>query len=295
MQQDFFQIVDSALVNSLRTVNVASVPQRSPFRYPGGKTWFVPAFRQWMQSLPTKPRLLIEPFAGGATIALTAVCENWVDSALLVELDPDVAAVWQVVEEGDAIVLAERILAFDLTYENVQTELSREAESTLDRAFRTILKNRTFHGGILAPGSGLIKAGEAGKGLASRWYPETLAKRFTALHQVRHRLSVKCGDCFPVFKQYQNDSQATFFVDPPYTAGGKSAGKRLYAYFELNHQKLFEQCSKLAGDFVMTYDNAQEVKDLVAQHALVSRLIPMKNTHHAPMTELVIGRDLSWL
>ena len=24
-----------------RVVNVASVPQRSPFRYPGGKTWLV--------------------------------------------------------------------------------------------------------------------------------------------------------------------------------------------------------------------------------------------------------------
>lgn len=28
--------------NDLRVVNVASVPQRSPFRYPGGKTWLVP-------------------------------------------------------------------------------------------------------------------------------------------------------------------------------------------------------------------------------------------------------------
>jgi DNA adenine methylase len=295
MQQDFFQITHSDAPRTLQTVNVASVPQRSPFRYPGGKTWFVPAFRQWMQHQPRKPKLLIEPFAGGATISLTAVCENWVDSALIVELDPDVASVWQVVEAGDALQLADRILAFDLTYENVQTELSKDALSILDRAFKTILKNRTFHGGILAPGSGLIKAGEAGKGLASRWYPETLAKRFTALHQVRHRLSVKCGDCFPVFKQYGNDSQAVFFVDPPYTAGGKSAGKRLYAYFELNHHKLFEQCSQLAGDFVMTYDNAQEVHDLVTQHALTSKLIPMKNTHHAPMTELVIGRDLSWL
>jgi DNA adenine methylase len=295
MQQDFFQVTHSDAPHVLQTVNVASVPQRSPFRYPGGKTWFVPAFRQWMQSQRRKPQLLIEPFAGGATIALTAVCENWVDHALLVELDPDVAAVWQVIETGDALHLADWILAFDLNYENVQAELNKETTSTLEQAFKTILKNRTFHGGILAPGSGLIKAGEAGKGLASRWYPETLAKRFTALHQVRHRLSVQCADCFPVFEQYKNDSQALYFVDPPYTAGGKSAGKRLYAYFELNHHKLFEQCSQLAGDFVMTYDDAQEVHDLVAKHALTSRLIPMKNTHHAPMTELVIGRDLSWL
>lgn len=31
-------------------VNVASVPQRSPFRYPGGKTWLVPTARRWFSS-----------------------------------------------------------------------------------------------------------------------------------------------------------------------------------------------------------------------------------------------------
>jgi DNA adenine methylase len=295
MQQDFFESERLVNTSTLTTVNVASVPQRSPFRYPGGKTWFVPAFRRWMQSLERKPELLVEPFAGGATIALTAVCENWVDEALLVELDPDVAAVWQVVTDGDALLLGEKILSFDLTYDNVVAELAGLSEKNLDRAFRTVLKNRTFHGGILAPGAGLIKAGEAGKGLASRWYPETLAKRFATLHQIKHRLSVTCGDCFPVLNQYAKDKNAIFFVDPPYTAGGKSAGRRLYAYFELDHNLLFKACSELAGDFVMTYDNAQEVLDLVHHHVLTSKLIPMKNTHHAPMTELVIGRDLSWV
>ena len=46
-------------------VNVASVPQRSPFRYPGGKTWLIPRIRQWLRCRPCTPALLIEPFAGG--------------------------------------------------------------------------------------------------------------------------------------------------------------------------------------------------------------------------------------
>jgi DNA adenine methylase len=48
-------------------------------------------------------------------------------------------------------------------------------------AFQTILKNRTLHGGILAEGSGFIKYGENGKGIRSRWYPATLAKRLVNL------------------------------------------------------------------------------------------------------------------
>jgi DNA adenine methylase len=53
-----------------KPVNVASVPQRSPFRYPGGKTWFVPTFRKWMRCKYAKPSILVEPFAGGGLLAL---------------------------------------------------------------------------------------------------------------------------------------------------------------------------------------------------------------------------------
>lgn len=45
----------------------------------------------------------------------------------------------------------------------------------------------------------------------------------------------------------------------------------------------------------MTYDNADEVRILGRKHGFQMRLIPMKNTHHATMEELVIGKDLSWM
>ena len=74
-------------------VNVASVPQRSPFRYPGGKTWLVPKIKQWLRSLPWKPSLFVEPFAGGAIVGLNVAFENLAEKVLLIELDEQVAAV----------------------------------------------------------------------------------------------------------------------------------------------------------------------------------------------------------
>jgi DNA adenine methylase len=44
----------------------------------------------------------------------------------------------------------------------------------------------------------------------------------------------------------------------------------------------------------MTYDDAPELHDLARRHGLQTALVPMKNTHHAEMTELLIGRDLAW-
>jgi len=248
-----------------------------------------------MASLRPKPRLLIEPFAGGGIISLTALFENLVDRVVMVELDEEVAAVWQSVVNGDAKWLAEQILKFNLTKEAVIAEISRASKDLKQRAFQAILKNRTFHGGILAEGSTFLKYGENGKGIRSRWYPRTLAKRFINLGFVAYRIDFRCEDGLKVMREFTPQRDVVYFIDPPYTAGGKKAGKRLYTYCEIDHEELFRICRSLKGDFVITYDDAEEVKHMARRHGFEMRLISMTNTHHAVMKELVIGRNLSWM
>lgn len=276
-------------------VNVASVPQRSPFRYPGGKTWLIPIVRQWMKSQPAKPSELIEPFAGGGIVSLTVAFEELAGYATMVERDDEVSAVWQTILNGSYEQLVDRIVSFNLTLENVRAELSRTDFSQEDLAFKTILRNRVNHGGILAAGSGLLKNGENGKGIKSRWYPETLYKRIVGIQHVKNRLRFIHGDGFSVLRDNQLKTEVVFFIDPPYTAAGKKAGKRLYAHNEIDHPELFKIAASLRGDFLMTYDNAGGVEDLARLHNFDTYAIPMKNTHHAEMTELLISRDLDWL
>ncbi len=278
-----------------KPVNVASVPQRSPFRYPGGKTWFVPTFRRWMARMYPKPSILVEPFAGGGITSLTALFENLVQRVVMVELDDEIGAVWESIVNGDADWLANRVLSFDLTKEAVIQEIKKNPDTQREKAFQTILKNRTFHGGILAEGSGFLKYGENGKGIRSRWYPETLAKRLLNLNHVARRIDFRCDDGLRVMEEFANNDETVYFIDPPYTAGGKKAGNRLYKHYDLDHEHLFVVCKSVHGDFLITYDNAEEVKRMARRHGFQMRLIPMTNTHHATMEELVIGRDLSWM
>jgi len=295
MQQNLFLEDKATDQESPKTVNVASIPQRSPFRYPGGKTWFVPTLRKWLKSKHKKPSLLIEPFAGGGIISLTAIFEHLTEKALMVELDEQVAAVWQSIVDGHADWLIDRILSFELNKQNINFELSKNHLDIKNMAFQTILKNRTYHGGILAPGSGLVKYGENGKGLSSRWYPFTLARRLKAINYIRNRLEFLHGDGMKVMRDYASKSDVVYFIDPPYTAGGKRAGARLYKHYDIDHEHLFKLCKTLRGDFILTYDNAEEVKILANKYSFEIRPISMKNTHHAEMTELVIGKDLSWM
>ena len=217
------------------------------------------------------------------------------DHITMVELDPDVAAVWQAMLGDHSEWLANEILTFDLTPQNVQVRLRSRARTLREKAFQTLLKNRVYHGGILAPGSGVLKYGENGRGIRSRWYPETLQKRILKVATLRDYITFINGNGIQVMKKNTHQKDAVFFIDPPYTAAGKKAGSRLYTHFELDHEELFRVTETLAGDFLMTYDDAEGVRDLARKHGFKMRTIAMKNTHHAEMKELLIGRNLDWV
>lgn len=272
-----------------KVVNVASVPQRSPFRYPGGKTWLIPIVRKWLQQ-SNEPKRLVEPFAGGGIVGLTAAFENLANHVTMVEKDEEVAAVWEVILNGQNQWLANRILNFELNAENLNAELENPTKELRDVAFCTILKNRTFHGGIICKGSGPLKHGENGKGIHSRWYPKTLHRRISAIDLIKENITFKTGDAFEELDRYKNETDIYFFIDPPYT----KAGKRLYTYFDIDHEELFRLTSQLRGRFMLTYDDTREIRDLANKFNLLYREIPMKTTHHIEKQEIIISDNFDW-
>jgi DNA adenine methylase len=182
-------------------------------------------------------------------------------------------------------------LSFDLKLESVTKALKQDAPELCERAFQTILRNRVQRGGILADGAGLIKTGEGGRGLNARWYPETLARRIREINHQKDRMTFVEGDGFDLIEEHGPDAESAFYIDPPYTV----AARRLYKVWQMDHGKLFAAMAACRGDFLMSYDNTAEIAALAKKNGFQSRAIAMKNTHHAKMTELLIGRDLSWL
>ena len=271
-------------------INVSSVPQRSPFRYPGGKTWLISTVRQWLKQENKAISILIEPFAGGGIVSLTAAFEKLAEQITMVELDEEIAAVWEVIFNGKNKWLADKIYSFELTHENIKAELDNPVKLLQDVAFCTILKNRVFHGGILAKGAGMIKNGENGRGIASRWYPKTLRDRILAISFVKSKINFITGDAFEVLEQNLSNEQAYFFIDPPYTV----AGKRLYTHFDIDHERLFELSAQLKGKFMLTYDDTTEIRQLANKYNLQYKTMPMKTTLHYKKNEIIISDNFTW-
>ena len=266
-----------------RAINVASVQQRSPLRYPGGKTWLVPEIRRYLDHLQFRPEVFIEPFAGGGIASLTAVMDGFVDHAVLCERDPDISNLWQCMID-DSEELARRVESFAATPESVNRVFANVDAYGMDAAFRTLLRNRVSRGGILAKGASLVKRGENGQGIASRWYADTLAARIRAIGNCASQFTILNGDGMSLVRLCKDNEDAALFVDPPYTA----AGKRLYTYNEIDHEDLFERMSHVRGAFMMTYDESPDVIEMACKYGFHLAKVPMKNTHHAVMYELLI-------
>ena len=285
MQQ--LEFIETTRTDLQKIVNVATVPQRSPFRYAGGKTWLIPRIRQWLYHSGGLGKELIEPFAGGGIVSLTAVIENLVDRAIMVEKDEGVAAVWEVILSDGALWLADQIVQFQLTPDSAREAIEKAHESLESLAFATIIKNRVNRGGILADGASFIKNGENGRGITSRWYPETLKKRILEIDKVKSRIEFIKGDAISILEKNSSRCDAVYFIDPPYF----KAGRRLYRYSTIDHTNLFQVATGLQSDFLMTYDDSEDVMKMANDCKLATRLIAMKNTHHAKKSELLIGKN----
>lgn len=270
-------------------VNVSQVKHISPFRYPGGKTWLVPWMRSLLQATGGVDTF-VEPFLGGGSVGLMAVSESLCRRAVFCEADDSVACVWQALLGEPSVVedLCGRIAAMVVTSETVAEALAVHEAGLAGRAFQVLLRNRTQRGGIMAPGAGAIKKGDGGKGIAARWYPETLVKRIRMVHGMRERITFVHGDALDVLGGFLKIRDAFAFIDPPYTAGGKRAGARLYAHSQVDHAALFALAARLPGWLAMTYDDCAEVRSLAGAQGLAVASVAMKNTHHRVMQEAVV-------
>jgi DNA adenine methylase len=240
-----------------------------------------------------RPRTLIEPFCGGDIVALTAVCESLVEQCFMAELDHDVAAFWHVaLRHSDE--LCHLVSEFEPTRESVSALADQAPRGLLEHGFRTLVLNRTRRGGILAPGAALTKSGENNKGLASRWYPETIIHRLRNIEAHAAQINFCEADGLDLLEVIAEVPGTVAFIDPPYTAGGKRAGRRLYSHSQIDHRRLFKILAQSSVDFLMTYDRSPEIAELIAEYGFHAVEVVMKNTHHAQISELIITRQAAF-
>lgn len=259
----------------------------SPLRYPGGKAWLAPQVAEWAVSCGATT--IIEPFAGGASVALYCVISSAVERAVIAEKDAGIHNLWNVIlNYSDADF---RLLLFGIGMMHRPTHAADDMLKSMREwpgvvnAVRTIAMNRGSFGGILRPGAG--RMGE--ELMHARWNPSTIIRRLRAIRAVRHRIVLR-EDAFQVMEEWKGDPAAFLFLDPPYSHAS-NVGASLYTHHTVDHERLMTLFASGRAPGVCTYNDAVETRDLAARHGLYHESIGMQDNLNRRRTELLISKS----
>lgn len=162
----------------------------SPLRYPGGKRRLAPYVAEALRLNNLRPELYVEPFAGGASVAIQLLHEDLVDQVALGEKDPMVAGFWKVVFTDHERLIAE-LRKLEPTLERWEYYRRTRPRSTLGWAIKCLFLNRTSFSGILSPTAGPIGGRQqtSDYGIACRFPIERLVGRIAQIATFADRVA----------------------------------------------------------------------------------------------------------
>jgi len=242
----------------------------SPLRYPGAKRRLCGFITAALRLNGLKPRLLIEPFAGSASVSLQLLNDGFVEKAALAERDPLVASFWKVVF-FDSEWLIDRVRRVKLTLQQWDWFKNNPGTTDRDRALSCLFLNRTSFSGILAPGAGPIGGREQGSAykLDCRFNVETLVKRIRQAARLGPRvLFVDCASWDVTLAKVKAEKlpprDLLYYFDPPFYR----SAERLYSYYfnEEDHQRLHDTIISLRSPWILSYDPAEPIMTMYSDN-----------------------------
>lgn len=156
----------------------------SPLRYPGGKTRLINLVKDVINLNELNGGVYIEPYAGGASLALSLIIDGCMDRVVINDYDRSIYAFWEcALHQTESLI--EKIIDTPVTIEEWKRQRdiqkNKATASVLDLGFSTFFLNRTNRSGILKAGviGGLEQAG-AYK-IDARFNKDVLIKKYRVL------------------------------------------------------------------------------------------------------------------
>jgi DNA adenine methylase len=245
----------------------------SPLRYPGGKRRLVPYIAAALELNDVTADLFVEPFAGGASVALELAHVDAVGQIGLADSDPWIASFWHTVF-WDCDWLVDQVEAAEITLEAWQDLKEDPPVGRREQAWACLFLNRTSYNGALHDRAGPIggKAGASDYPLDCRFPRDTLVKRLRACEKLATDGRVAFVQEAPALEVVQharaiaarNDKALFFYLDPPFWAKSQWLYRR--SFTEADHKNLAAQLRLMSEPWLLSYDPAPEIEELYKLH-----------------------------
>lgn len=242
----------------------------SPLRYPGGKGRLAPFMKLLIQKTGHTGGVYIEPFAGGAGIAIDCLLNSIVSEIVINDLDKGIYSFWRsILNDTERFVndIMTVPLNIDEWEKQRQIYLTNNQEYSYELGFATFYLNRTNRSGIITGG---VIGGKEQSGkwtLDVRFNRDALAARVCDLAAYKSQIHIYNNDIsiFLLYHIEKHAGNAMVYFDPPYY----EKGRELYLNFfrHTDHVRIRSEIERLRNvDWVITYDDCPEILDLYSRH-----------------------------
>lgn len=252
---------------------------KTPLRYPGGKSQLFGFVSEILQQ-NNIDGTYIEPFAGGAGIAIELLLSGKVSDIVINDYDPSIFAIWNaIINDTNKLIKLISSVPFDYTtpgvassesmidfwnrQKNVHTQANKKVY-TLDNAFATLMLNRMNISGIISGGPIGGKSQSGKYKLDSRFNKKTLITKIKNIAEQRDHIilhNLDANELINVIKKSFDADNTFIFFDPPYFVQGKN----LYMSFfdDKQHEVLAKNILSLEKyHWITTYDHAPQISEL---------------------------------
>lgn len=237
----------------------------SPLRYPGGKRKLAGFVRDAVIQNNIQGGTYVEPFAGGASVALYLLFNEYVNQIVINDIDRSIYSFWYCVlnctEELCSMIEQSEITMKEWERQKA-IQSDKERAELLDLAFSTFFLNRTNRSGIIKGGviGGKSQAGEWKMNV--RFNKADLIKRIKKIALYRDRISLHCVDAIAFINEILPDinEHTLIYFDPPYY----NQGSALYVnhYTHEDHEELSRYIQQLNCKWMLTYDYTPRIVEM---------------------------------
>jgi DNA adenine methylase len=235
----------------------------SPLRYPGGKGKLANYVKLIFLENGLVGREYVEPYAGGASVALALLFEEYASHIHINDLNPSVAAFWRTAlyatEDLCDLIAHTPVTVDEWERQRAVQDDSKAGETAL--GFSTFFLNRTSRSGII--GGGIIGGKQqTGKWkIDARFAREDLIRRVRKIARHRNRITVTSNDAAAYLEnQLPKIDKPFVYLDPPYYVKGGD----LYqdSYKPEDHAAIANLVHKLDIPWMVSYDEVPQINKL---------------------------------